>query len=303
MNPPEAETDTSGHHDVTAASPSGNAENVQTGTMEVVPDARRLPEKALVGLRRQAVAAVGSGMSQVQAARAFGVSRKTIGTWVRDYRYRGEGAFHSRKRGRRPGDKLALTVEQQAGMLAIIVGHTPDETGLAYRLWTRQAIVELINREFGASLSVTTVANYLVRWNLIGEQTALTATREQPAFTPSAMRPNPRPGIPVAPAPRGDSLRVTWTRAVPTVSTPAGPANAFADSREVNVLVAVSNRGALSFTTSVTPFDGVHVRDFAERLRRQLRKRVTVLICDWPVAHIDTLSAWVADDNRVLLRD
>ena len=60
------------------------------------------------------VASVESGVSQSHAAHMFGVSRKTVGTWVRAYQVKGEEALRPRRRGRRTGEQLALSAAQQA---------------------------------------------------------------------------------------------------------------------------------------------------------------------------------------------
>jgi transposase-like protein len=52
-------------------------------------DARKLSPESLADLRRRVVAAVHGGMTQSEAARAFGVSRRAVGVWVRAHRVAG----------------------------------------------------------------------------------------------------------------------------------------------------------------------------------------------------------------------
>src|ERR1700738_690593 len=104
--------------------------------MMISRDTRSLPAAALEDLRRRAVAAVESGRSQVEVARLLGVSRKTVGVWVRAYRSSGEAAFPPQRRGRRPGEQLALSFPQQRWVVKTLVTGSPDEVGLRYRLWT-----------------------------------------------------------------------------------------------------------------------------------------------------------------------
>lgn len=264
-------------------------------TMDTVVDARKLPEKAVELLRRRAVAEVLAGTSQAEVARALGVSRKSVGFWIREYRAQGERAFHQRKRGRKPGAQLALSGEQQTAVLETVLHCSPEEAGLPYRLWTRQALAELINREHRVSLSTTTVSSYLLRWGLVRELGT--------ARVPGPRQGRPAPGAqPIVPV--GGPVTVTWTRPLldpaPGVRLPPGAAEQY---RAIHLLTAVSARGSLALLANPDPFDGLHVRDFAERVRRHVARRVTLLVCEWPLAHIDTLLAWAADDGHVLLQD
>src|SRR2546421_3729750 len=140
-------------------------------------DARSLSAEALEALRRRAVAAVEAGVTRAEVARLFGVSRKTVGAWVAAYQASGDEAFVPKRRGRRPGEQLALSPKQQTYLVQTIVDGTPDQHGLPHRLWTRLAIVELVKRKFGIQVSPTTVSQYLVRWGLIEEPRLLELMR------------------------------------------------------------------------------------------------------------------------------
>lgn len=254
-----------------------------TGSLRA--DARSLTADALELLRRQAVTAVESGVPQLHVARMLGVSRKTVGTWVRAYRAGGEQAFRPRRRGRRPGEQLALSLAQQAWVLKTVAGSPPDEVGLPHRLWTRRAIAELIDREFGMALNTATIGQYLSRWGLVGRTNLLAHLRDST--------------VPTVPSPRGEGPRfgqaellwVAWTRVCP----PMG-------EERLNVLLAVTNRGMLFFLADGRPFDRPRLGDFQQRLRVQLGREVTMVVCSWPVDGFELLSAWIAECRDVVVR-
>ncbi|WP_431918262.1 helix-turn-helix domain-containing protein [Amycolatopsis tucumanensis] len=131
-------------------------------------DARRLSAPELERLRRRAVAAVTAGLSQGRVATMLGVSRKTVGVWVRAYQASGEQAFPPQRRGRRVGECLALSGEQQDRIVAVVAAGLPDAAGLPHLLWTRRAVTELVEREFGIRISPATADRYLTRWGLTG---------------------------------------------------------------------------------------------------------------------------------------
>ncbi len=210
-------------------------------------------------LRRQAVAAVGSGLPQTQVARLFGVSRKAVGNWVRAYKSGGEPALRPQARGRRAGDRLVLSWPQQARLLAALTGATPDELGFPSLLWTRRAVAALIHREFGVALASSTIDHYLLRWELIRREGVFARWCECP------------PG----------ALLVTWTR----------PRSA-AEADRGHALVAVSDRGLLHFLAGERPFTAATLIEFRKRLRVQLARDVRLLVREWPAAHTALLECW-----------
>jgi transposase len=219
-------------------------------------DARSLPADALERIRRQAVAAVESGVSQSRAAQLFGVSRKSVGTWVRVYQAGGEAALRPRRRGRKAGQRMALSADQQAWVVETVSGSLPDEVGLPCLLWTRKAVVELVRREFGVPLSPATADRYLGRWELLGPR----------------WQPNHR---------AAGTLLVAWTH-------PRSPAGA----KPLNALVAVTTRGVLLFLAGTQPFSEAHLTEFRHRLCVQLGREVRLLVDAWPVAHSALLARW-----------
>jgi transposase len=218
--------------------------------------ARSLPADALERIRRQAVAAVESGVPQSRVAQLFGVSRKSVGNWVRVYHARGEAALRPRRRGRRAGQRLALSATQQAWVVSTVSAGLPDEVGLPSLLWTRKALVELIRRQYGVPLSAATVDRYLGRWELLGQ---------------------PRQPGDCAPG----TFLVAWTHP----RSPTGPGR-------LNALVAVNNRGVLLFLAGERPFTATHLTEFHRRLRVQLGRDVRLLVDAWPAAHSALLGQW-----------
>jgi transposase len=261
-------------------------------------DARSLSAEALETLRRRAVAAVESGVSRAEVARLFGVSRKTVGAWVSAYQQQGEDAFRPKRRGRRPGEQFALSPAQQAWTVRTIVDGTPDRHGLPHRLWTRQAIAEMVNREFGILISSPTVSQYLVRWGLIDEPRLLEMTRGRVTSVVPRQR---RPGGDTAWIPNAEVLWMSWTRPhAPPMGSRLGPVSSgqnlmsgFRDYYgDVHVLLAMSNRGMMFFHAKRGPFDAGQADEFLRRLMAQLGRGLNVVICGWPVQYYEILGAW-----------
>src|SRR3990172_11976560 len=111
------------------------------------PDARSLPPQAQEALRRRAVLAVRDGMSKVDAARTFGVSRAAIHNWMDRVEGGNIRSLKSRKRGRPPEPRLEP--HEIATTVRILTARCPDQMYLPFALWTREAVLELLDRRFG----------------------------------------------------------------------------------------------------------------------------------------------------------
>src|ERR671913_1420607 len=127
-------------------------------------DARSLPAPAQAALRNRAVRAVLDGMSQVEAARVFGVHHNAVNRWINRYREGGWDGLSERRRGRRVGEQPVLAAPQQQEVIALVRESTPDQLGLPGFLWTRDAVGELIGQRYGLWLARTTVGGYLRPW-------------------------------------------------------------------------------------------------------------------------------------------
>lgn len=231
-------------------------------------DARRLPPQVQEDLRRQVVAAVEGGMSQLTAAAAFGVSRRAVGTWVRASRSVGPDALRARRRGRAPGEHTALDADQQKVVLEVILAGPPESCGLPGPLWNRRVVAELIERQTGQRVSAPTAGHYLLRWGLI-----------------DAPRPPRRRVVPATTLLPGSTRRTACeTLWVHWTSTRSGHA-----------LLAQAAGGAVSFLAADGPFDLAAVIDFGERLTVIGRGPVHLLVCGWPREHAAVLRAWTTD--------
>lgn len=168
---------------------------------------------------------------------------------------------------------------------------------MAHRLWTRQAIAELVNREFQIPLSSPTVSQYLVRWGLIEEPRLLEMMRGRVTSVV------PRPRVPGAAhdwLTDADVLWMAWTRPHRPPDSRRGPVaskqNLMTGFRDyfgdVNVLLAVSNRGTVFFQAGRGPFDDAQAAEFVERLMAQLGRGLNLVVCAWPLRHYEILRTW-----------
>src|SRR5919199_4134181 len=142
-------------------------------------DFRKLAPATQAELRRVAVAMVRAGRTRIEAAEAVGVNRRFVGRWVQAAEQAGEAALAGGRRGRRPGEQKALSAAQEEGLRSLIIRGCPDQFGLSFALWTRQAVRALIARETGVWLTLSVVGRYLRAWGFTAQRPARRATERQ----------------------------------------------------------------------------------------------------------------------------
>jgi transposase len=248
-------------------------------------DARKLPPEVQADLRRRVVAAVDGGMSQLEAARVFGVSRRAVGVWVRAHRSYGPEALKPHRRGRHPGDQFALSRYQQAELLQDLAAGPPEKYGLDPPLWSRRVLGEYIQQRFDLNLTLTTVGHYLARWGLVAGEGY---PWRGPVGTLWVMwhRPTPRyVGSALVPGPGA-------VRAGPIPGT-TGPPPDYLD-----VVFAQSARGATHFMCLTQPYSVGEILDFADRLDRTFGRSVTLMVRDWPSDERALLRSWQTSSTR-----
>jgi transposase len=103
-------------------------------------DARSLSPEAQEALRMKAVQAVLEGRTKTEVAELFGVTRQTVGGWVKAYREHGEKALRAQRQGRPKGQGTRLAPWQMAQVAKTLRDKMPDQLKRPFYLWTRQDV-------------------------------------------------------------------------------------------------------------------------------------------------------------------
>ena len=264
-------------------------------------DARSLSPDAQEDLRRRVVKAVVEyGMRQTQAAEVFGVARPTINRWVGDYRARGASALASRKRGR---PKRSRLVGHQAALaVRLIEGRCPDQLKLPFALWTREAVVGLLEQRFGLSVSVWTAGRYLSRWGLTPQKPLRRAYEQDPAATGRWLA-EEYPAI--RSEAKANGAEIHWGDEMGLRSdcqagrsygrkgkTPVVPGTG--QRFGCNMISSITNRGTLRFIVFDKRFTASVFIDFLTRLVRQTDRKVYLIVDGHPVHRAANVKRWLA---------
>jgi transposase len=128
-------------------------------------DGRKLDRKAQEAIRLMAVQRVREGESPRAVIASYGMNRTPIHKWLQQANGQGTGMRRLQAR-QATGRPRTLTARQEQQVFRWINGNNPLQYGLDLGLGTRQIVRDLVQREFGHSLSLASIGALLARLNL-----------------------------------------------------------------------------------------------------------------------------------------
>src|SRR5687768_8319290 len=117
-----------------------------------LPDARKLSDEVLQALRLRALRGCELGFSETDVAELLGVARETVCRWFSAYNTGGVQALPAERTGRPVGTGRTLDDEQAAHLQELLDANSPDQLGIAAPLWSRRAVHDLIEKEYGIDM-------------------------------------------------------------------------------------------------------------------------------------------------------
>ena len=128
-------------------------ENARKQTLEQLHERR----KQVVRLHKKAI-----GVMQIVSM--TGLSYPAVRACIDLFEVGGWPAIRPALRGRSQGDGRTLTQAQEDSIQRTIIDKRPEQLKMDFFLWSRAAVGQLIEQEFGIKLHVRSVGKYLKRW-------------------------------------------------------------------------------------------------------------------------------------------
>lgn len=249
-----------------------------------------------VQLRRQ-------GHSRTAIGEMLEAHRNTIGRWVAGHKAGGVKALQIRKRGRKEGEKRRLSLPQEKAVQAMICEKTPDQLKLAFALWTRRAVCELVEREYDIRLPVRTCGEYLARWGFTPQKPARRAYEQNPQAVAAWMA-QTYPAM--ARRAKAEGAEIHWgdetgvrsdcqhgRSYAPRGHTPVVRLRARRFSS--NMISTVTNQGKVRWMIyRETLSSAVFIR-FLERLSKDAARKVFLIVDNLKVHHSAPVKAWLLE--------
>ena len=263
-------------------------------------DCRKLSPQAQQELRYRVVHAIlEEKMSQAKAGRVLGVGRTSIHNWLKAHRKGGDAALKAHKRG--PKHQSRLAGHQAATIVRLITDRCPDQLKLPFALWTRDAVRQLIEERYGISISVWTAGRYLKRWGFTPQKPLRRAYEQDPQAVQQWLEQD-YPAI--RRQARTERAQIHWGDEMGMRSDhQAGCSYSLKGHTPVilgtgqrfgcNMISTVTNRGRLAFMVFKERFTGTVMTDFLQRLIKQNKQKVFLIVDGHPVHRSRQVKRWV----------
>ena len=267
-------------------------------------DARKLSPAEQHERRRQAIRAHKRGRTRAQIAAEVGLSHTAVTKVVARYESEGVAGLAPRKRGRRSGEDRALTADQEEGVRRIICDKRPEQLKMEFALWSRAAVMQLIERECGVKLHVRSVGKYLARWGFTPQKPIKKAYEQRPEAVQSWLE-QEYPEIEARAKAEGGEIH--WGDETALVNTdvrgrsyaPAGKtpvAYAVGGTRQkLSMIATVTNQGKTRWMIIDEAFNSDKLIEFLQALIKDAGRKVFLILDNLRVHHSKPVKAWVAE--------
>lgn len=273
-------------------------------------DARKLEPAAQFELRKQVIRAWKRGLNRVQISEAIGLSYPAVCQIVTRYRAneaKGMSALAPGRRGRRAGEDRALTVEQETLIQRLICEKRPEQLKMDFALWNRAAVMQLIERECGITLSVRGVGNYLKRWGFTPQKPIKRAYEQRPEAVKQWLD-EQYPAIEARA--RAEKAEIHWGDETALVNTdvrgrgyaPAGKTPvtyAVGGTRhKLSMIATVTNRGKAHWMIIDEAFNADRLIEFMQALIKDAGRKVFLILDNLRVHHSKPVKEWAKNNKK-----
>lgn len=265
----------------------------------------------LYALRKQAIRLHKKGMPVMQIVVATGLSWPGVRTALDLYASGGMSALKPAVRGKKPGTGRSLTAEQEHAIRMTICDKRPEQLKMDFALWSRAAVMQLIEREHGIKLHVRSVGKYLARWGFTPQKPIKKAYEQRPEAVQKWLD-EEYPAIEQRAKAEGGEIH--WGDETALVNTdvrgrsyaPAGKtpvAYAVGGTRQkLSMIATVSNQGKARWMIIDEAFNSDRLIEFLEALVKDAGKKVFLVLDNLRVHHSKPVKAWIAErKNKIEL--
>ncbi len=277
--------------------------------MEMI-DMRKLTPEARQERRRQVIRLRRAGWTYEAIAADLGLSRTGVFDICKRFDAGGLKALLDKPTGRPVGVLRALSEEQEREIRRLLIEHTPDQLKMDFALWTRQAVLLLIEQRCGVRLTPQGVGLYLRRWGFTPQKPIQRAYEQQPAAVKRWLH-EQYPAI--GQRAKAEGAEIHWADETglrsddvrgrsyaPMGQTPEIRVN---QRREgLSLISSVTNRGKMRFKVFEGAMNAVILIDFLKRLVGEVKKgnsaKVFLVLDKLKVHHAKLVKAWLEQNKE-----
>ncbi|CUA99143.1 IS630 family transposase [Thiomonas bhubaneswarensis] len=275
-------------------------------------DARYQKLEQLHERRKQVVRLHVRSVPVMQIVALTGLSYPTVRKAIDLFAAGGWAALKPAARGRSAGQGRLLKPEQEAFVRRTICDKRPEQLKMEFALWTRAAVMQFIEREFGVKLSIRATGEYLRRWGLTPQKPIKRAYEQRPEAVRQWLE-HEYPAI--ERRARAEGGEIHWGDETALVNTdvrgrsyaPRGKTPvtlAVGGTRQkLSMISTVTNRGRANWMIIDGAFNHERLIEFFEALVADGRRRgqkVFLILDNLGVHHCKPVKAWLAEHQAAI---
>lgn len=146
-------------------------------------DGRKLTPRELSDRRKLVVKLREKGHSNKEVAELVGLPPQTTSSYYARYKREGKKSFQVKSAGCPKGTNKKLTPEEESRIIRLLIDTTPQQLKFKFALWTREAVQALIKHELDIDMPISTVGDYLKKWEFTSKKPIKRAYERKDAAT------------------------------------------------------------------------------------------------------------------------
>jgi len=271
-------------------------------------DARKLTPRELTEKRKIVIKLREKGMSNKEVAKIVGISPQTTSTYYSRYKKEGKNSLKVKQAGRPKKVGKKLTDEEERKIIRLLIDNNPKQLQFKFALWTREAVRQLIKQETTKELPISTVGDYLRRWQFTSKKPIKRAYERKDKETQKWLKEEfPR----IKKQAKADNADIWWADETSCVSLPTNlkgyapvgsknkpvlthPAKKF----RINMISAITNTGKSMFALYDESINVDRFIDFMQRVIDSSQKKVYLIVDNLRVHHAKLVKAWVEEHKE-----
>lgn len=267
-------------------------------------NARRQTLEQLHERRKQVVRLHKNGIKIMQIVAMTGLSYPAVRATLDCFDAGGWSAIRPACRGRARGDGRTLTSIQEEVIQRIIIDKRPEQLKMGFFLWSRAAVGQLIEQEYGIKLHVRSIGKYLARWGFTPQKPIKRAYEQNPEAVQAWLE-GEYPGI--EQRAKREGAEIHWGDETALVNTdvrgrsfaPAGKTPVVktvgGTRQKLSMIATVTNQGKTRWMIIDEAFDAAKLIEFLQALIQDADRKVFLILDNLRVHHSKIVKAWVAE--------
>ena len=269
-------------------------------------DFRKLTSQERFSFRKRAISLISSGTKKKEIAKIFGVRSNTVSAWVKSYKSHGLKGLKDVKRGVKSADKKLLNSREELAIQKMIIDKMPDQLKLPFSLWTRKAVKELIEREFGVVIALSTTGDYLRSWGFTPQKPKKKAYEQNPKSVSKWLEEEyPK----IKKKAKSENAEIQWgdetgiknsshygRSYAPKGKTPVR--KTMGKRLSINMISSITNQGKVEFMIYSGTMNADRFLKFLRQLIKNRDRKVYLILDNLKVHHSKIVMKWVEKNKR-----